>query len=265
MIIATTTQSSDIIDNCFHAFLQESGIKYVKRGKKGLHRLIQENEAEAIVVWNSDFPVVYTEGEKFFFHPSMAKNRIAAFRKFGALDPMIKAFDCQESDHILDCTLGLGADAIVASYFASQGRIVGLESSAVVACVVKWGMKLYKSRMNWLDDAIRRIEVVNQDYNDYLAQLPEDSFDIVYFDPMFRKPQLKSQAISPLRALADHSPVNSQAVQQAVRVARKRVVLKETVNSGEFARLGFNNLMVSSNKRIAYGVIDIRTEEPRQK
>jgi hypothetical protein len=40
-----------------------------------------------------------------------------------------------------------------------------------------------------------------------------------------------------------------------MRVARKKVVLKERNDSGEFDRLGFTHIQGSKNNPIAYGVI----------
>ena len=111
-------------------------------------------------------------------------------------------------------------------YFA-QGTVVGLESSRAIAMVVKWGMKLYDSPMTWLKEAANRIQVINSEHYQYLSDLDDNSFDIVYFDPMFRQPLLKSQAISPLRSLANPAPLDLRAIEQACRVARKRVVVKE--------------------------------------
>lgn len=258
-VIGTTTQArNDLALNPeFKIFLQETGIKFVNRERKSLAKLKKENDADGVVVWQEEGPVLYIdEKNRFYFHPSMAKVRISNYRKFNKPDPMIEAFALEKDDEVLDCTLGLGADAIVTSYFIPEGRIVGLEYSSLVAAIVKWGMKMYHSSMEWLDNAIKRIEVINADYRKYLSSLKDNSFDIVYFDPMFRKPVLKSQAISPLRLLANPHPLDEESLREAVRVARKRVVMKELYASGELARLGFEKIIGSPNNKIAYGVIE---------
>ncbi|MBO8158381.1 class I SAM-dependent methyltransferase [Thermosyntropha sp.] len=258
-VIATTTQSkaASSLTEEFCDFLGETGIKFVPRKGKSLEKLKREHNADGVIVWKDTGPVLYIdENVEFFYHPSMAKNRISNYRKFGTFDPLIKAFDLREDDEVLDCTLGLGSDAVVASYFAPRGRVVGLEYSMVAAALVKWGMKMYKSPMQWLNQAIKRIEVLNEDYRVYLKKLADNSFDIVYFDPMFRKPVLRSQPISPLRFLANPEPVDRESIKEAVRVARKRVVMKEIFSSGEFARLGFEKICGNPNNKIAYGVIE---------
>lgn len=260
-VIATTTQSQTcaVISTEFKMFLQETGIEFVDRKRKSLARLKEENSADGVVVWQEEGPLLYIdEKNRFYFHPSMAKVRISNYRKFNQPDPMIEAMALEKSDEVLDCTLGLGADAVVASYFAPDGRVVGLEYSPLVASIVKWGMRMYSSSVDWLDKAVKKVEVVNADYREYLVSLKDNSFDVVYFDPMFRKPVLKSQAISPLRLLANPEPVDEGSLKEAVRVARKRVVMKEIYASGELARLGFEKIVGSPNNKIAYGVIEKR-------
>lgn len=80
--------------------------------------------------------------------------------------------------------------------------------------------------------------------------------DIVYFDPMFREPITDSASINPLRHYANGEPLDEESVREAVRVARKTVVLKEARYSGEFERLGFS-LPERGKSKITYGVISI--------
>lgn len=255
-IIVTTTQSKEVPDEIMDLFLEDSGLTFVPRHRKSLPVLISENDAGAVIVWEDNGPVLYMEDQKFFFHPSMAKNRISGMRHNLGYDVMAKACEIETGDSFLDCTLGMGADAIVASYL-SGGKIIGLEKSPGICHVIKWGMHNYHSRMDWLNNAIHRIEVIQSDHLDFLKEQPDHSFDIIYFDPMFRRPLLTSQPLAPLRRLADPAPLSPEAVAEACRAARKRVVMKELVNSGEFQRLGFKLSPGSKHNRIGYGYIDI--------
>ncbi len=257
-IVATTTQARDDINPDFRQFLKESGISFLPRRGQSLERIRRESQAQGVVVWERSGPVLYWPESKFFFHPSMAKVRIALYRKKGQVDPLVEVCDLKEDDLFLDCTLGLGADAIVASYFTPRGQVVGLESSLPLSQVVKWGIRLYKSDIFWLQEAVNRIKVINCDHLSYLQQMADNSFDVVYFDPMFRDPLLKSQALSPLRKAANHQPLDLEAIHQACRVARKKVVIKERRGSTEFSRLNCQELIGSPNNKIAFGVIHTR-------
>lgn len=256
-VIVTTTQSKKGIDSSMQLFLENIEFEYVPRMKKSLQLLMEEKKADGVIVWETGGPILYIENEKFFFHPSMAKNRIAAYRKKSLEDLMIKACELREGDSFLDCTLGLGADAIVASYFSKSGRITGLESSTALAYVVKWGMNLYKGQMSWLNEAVHRIEVFNENHINFLTGQQDKAYDIVYFDPMFRKPLLKSKPISPLRRWANKDALSIETINEACRVAQKRVVMKEQRSSGEFERLGFTRIVGSRRNPIAYGVIEV--------
>lgn len=257
LTIATLPQAGGEPDADFRQMLQESGIAYAPRNRKSLARLAAENDAQAVLVWQPDGPVLYHGQEKVFFHPSMAKVRLAAYRNLGVPDPMVKAMRLEEDDAVLDCTLGLGADAVVAAFFARRGRVVGIEASLPVSCTVKWGMKNYHSSMKWLEEAVHKVEVYHADHLGYLKKLPAQGFDIVYFDPMFRKPLLSSQAISPLRRYACSEPLRIEAIREACRVARKRVVIKERKDSGELERLGCQQVVGSENNRIGFGIIKV--------
>ena len=127
----------------------------------------------------------------------------------------------------------------------------------MIAAVTGYGLQHFLPGNYPLYAAMRRINVVNEDYLDYLRQQPDNSVDVVYFDPMFRKPLTASSSISPLRGVADHRPLSVEAVTEACRVARLRVVMKEASGSGEFARLGFHRLVGGKYSKVHYGVIAV--------
>lgn len=194
-------------------------------------------------------------GHPFFFHPSTAQIRIKRLLR-GESDALAEASGAGPGDTVLDCTAGLGSDAIMFSYLTGPGgSVTALESEPLVALLVEEGMATHESGLAPLDEAMRRIKVVRADHADYLRTLADTSIDVVYFDPMFRVPIKDTSSISPLRTIADDRPLTPESVAEAVRVARRRVVLKEHRDSGEFERLGFRPQYRPYTK-IAYGVID---------
>lgn len=253
--VVTTPQSEDTINQDLAEFIAASGLEYVPRHRTSLKRIALDHSAEAVIVWERTGPVVYLGEEKLFFHPSMAKCRIAAFRNQGREDMMVKACQLSRGDSFLDCTLGMGADAIVAAYFSETGQIIGLESQPVLAAVIGAGMKLYRGNMPWLNQAVHRIEAVISDHASFIRRQADRSYDIVYFDPMFARPLLHSQPISPLRKIANHSALSVDVIQEACRVARKRVVLKTLAAGTELDRLGFSRVAGSKHNPISYGII----------
>ncbi len=240
-------------------FSARLGVPLVPRAGLSLPALVRRYGVSGVLVVSARRASYFCNGEELFFHPSLAKLRISEI-KAGKTDWMIKAMALQPGDWVLDCTLGLGVDATVASFVAgNRGRVVGVESSPVLAALVEHGLKTYSDHASReLIEAMARIEVICADHLSYLKELPAESFDVVYFDPMFRKPLPKSAAINPLRFVANPAPLSVQAVQEALRVARRRVVMKETRDSGEFSRLGFTRIEGGKFSPVAYGIIKKR-------
>ncbi len=233
------------------------GVPLVPRRGLSIPALINKYKISGVLVVSNRRVSFFCNGEELFWHPSMAKLRIKEI-KAGKTDWMIEAMGLQPGGWVLDCTLGLGTDAIVASFVVgNQGRVVGVESSPVLAVLVQHGLKTYRDHVSReLLAAMARIEVVCADHLSYLKNLASESFDVVYFDPMFRKPLQKSKAIGPVRLVANPAPLSIQAVEEAIRVARRRVVMKETRDSGEFARLGFTRVLGGKYSPVAYGIIE---------
>ena len=193
---------------------------------------------------------------EFFFHPGLAKLRIKELIN-GKTDQMIQAMSLRSGDTLLDCTLGLGTDAIVASYVAgTNGRITGLESSTLIAAIVGRGLKTYQFEDEEITLAMQRVNVVHSHHKDYLASLPPRSYDVVYFDPMFRSPRKNSPAMDAMRAIANPNPIDRETVTMALRVCSRRVVMKERRWSTEFERVGFREIRGGRYAPVVYGVID---------
>lgn len=227
-------------------------LQFVARADFSLDALKKMYCAENILLVRNNFPVIITGGGEIFFHPSTAHLRIKNLRQ-GLGDRLIDAAKIQRGDKILDCTLGLGSDSIVLSFVA--GNVTALEINPVLAEVVRYGMKNFADDTAAVIEAMRRVEVVTADYVDYLRNCAENSFDVVYFDPMFRRGINKSSAINPIRPLADNRALEIDSVREACRVARRCVVLKENSRSNEFARLGFEIAAGGKYSSISFGVI----------
>ncbi|TVX99663.1 class I SAM-dependent methyltransferase [Paenibacillus cremeus] len=192
--------------------------------------------------------------QPLFFHPSTAAVRIKRLLN-GEPDTLLSLADVRPGDRIVDCTAGLGSDAIVFSFAVGEsGGVTALETARIPCFLLQQGLQAYDSDVPGLNAAMRRIEVRSEDHLDYLRSLPDHSVDVVYFDPMFRKPITESASIKAIRGIADDRPLTAEAIVEARRAARRAVVLKEHRDSQEFERLGFEVVRRSSTK-IAYGVI----------
>ncbi|HEY8498190.1 MAG TPA: class I SAM-dependent methyltransferase [Limnochordales bacterium] len=200
---------------------------------------------------------VHAGGRRIVYHPGMAVHRVRALRE-GHPDPMVEAMGLTGGEQVLDATLGLGSDALVAAFAVGpRGRVTGLEKVAALAALVEAGLASYPWRDPALAEAARRIEVRAADHRAFLAACPPGSFDVVYFDAMFERSLPGSASMAEWRQVADESPVEMEALQQARRVARRRVVLKERADSRRLARLEPPRLVGGRSSRVVFAVWEL--------
>lgn len=257
MIITTgEAEAPDIVERA-RQLARETGCRYVRRCGMSVRKLAAKaGDDTVLVVLSGNVRLSGPDGAVMEFHPSMGFIRLKRVLK-GIPDPMLEAAGMEEGDSVIDCTAGLGSDSLVFSVKSGpRGRVVALESSLPLYALLKEGLRCYESQLEASDEAMRRIEVRHGHHLDYLRALPDRSVDIVYFDPMFREPLTDSAAIHPLRLYANGEPLDADSVREAVRVARKSVVMKESKFSGEFERLGFA-VPERGTSKITYGVISI--------
>ena len=236
---------------------EKLNLKFVRRENFSTDALKKIYGVENILTAKKNSLSLLTEAGELFFHPNTAHLRIKNLRQ-GLGDRLIDAAEIQQGMKILDCTLGLGSDAIVESFVVGEsGKVIALEINPVLAEIVRHGMKNFSADNEVILNAMRRIEVVTADYLEYLKSAADKSFDAVYFDPMFRHPINKSSGINPIRPVADNRPLTLQAVQEACRVAKNCVVMKENSRSQEFERLGFKIAEGGKYSSISFGLIKI--------
>lgn len=211
--------------------------------------------------------VLKNGAEKLSFHPSMALIRLINLLRGGS-DRYLEATQLKAGDSLIDATLGFGTDALIGAWAVGEkGNVLAIEQSPILAAVVYDGLNHFaeiipkaknKDKQDtWaaLARASRRIEVRWGEHREYLKHIPSRSVDVVYFDPMFRHTCKQSDSILPLHRWSDHNPLDYEAVLEACRVARNRVVLKERKDSLEFRRLGFDILRGGRYSPVDYGVI----------
>ena len=140
-IAVTTSQDREHLIHIAQNISKETGINYLPRNNRSLENIkIKYNLCHLLVVQEDKIIV----DNQYFFHPGMAIPRIKMLKK-GELDPMVQAMDIKEGDSILDCTLGMANDAIVAGFVVgTRGKVIGIESSPIIYVVTKWGLANYQ-------------------------------------------------------------------------------------------------------------------------
>ena len=233
------------------------GLQVVKRGDLSLGELRKRQNDQEVLVVSAQGARLEVPGKKpFFFHPNTSAFRIKRLMR-GDTDTMLAVCQIQPGDTVLDATLGLGADAIVFSHATGvHGKVVGIESERVLAILVEDGLRHWSSDSDTLVEAMRRIEVRHANHLEELKRLPDRSFDVVYFDPMFEMTVQSSSGIAGVREFANQQSLHEEAVTEALRVARKRVVCKEGKTGRMYERFGFTPYR-SGGQQVVYSYKEI--------
>jgi hypothetical protein len=234
--------------------------KYVERRKKSVQYL-QSNFDDDVIVVGKNRMELYVRGEKepIFFHPNSSSFRIKRIIN-GRKDPFVEAAKLSAGMSILDCTLGLASDSIVASFVVGKtGKVVGVEGNPIIAFLTKHGLKKWDSGMDKMNDAMRSIEVIAENSINFLKKCPDQSFDVIYFDPMFDEAIIESDGIKGIRKIALYEDVSKELIDQAKRVAKKRIVLKDHWKSQRFERFGFQ-VYRRKTAKFHFGVLEVENK-----
>ncbi len=233
---------------------KELGAEYVSRRR--LSSLVKEGKVDFYYVVEASGEVVirWKDGE-LFFHPSVAKLRMKNIQT-GGKDYLIEALKPEGNEIVLDATFGLGAEAILMAAFLPEGKVIGLEKSIHIYTIVKLGLQTYRPNVKWIEDAMRRIELIHADFKEHIRKTPDESFDVVYCDPMFENPVYESSAMNPLRPFASYDTVTEEDVEEMLRIARKKVIIKSHVRDSLFDRIKVDYTMGSKKSGVVYGVIE---------
>ncbi|WP_236011148.1 class I SAM-dependent methyltransferase [Alicyclobacillus fructus] len=227
------------------------GATFVPRGGRSLAQLLQD--ADAVVV-AADPAVIHVRGVEhpLFFHPSMAHQRLKRLEQ-GESDRLIALAEIGPGDAVVDATIGLGTDALVfAAAVGPEGRMVGIERSPVLYGLLR-AVQAYGSEAHPREARLlQRVHLIHGDHLDWLRSQPDQSVDVVYFDPMFREPVRESTHMRPIRPVAWEASLAREALEEAKRVARRAVIVKERPKSGVFEALGLEPDRTTG--RFAYGV-----------
>jgi hypothetical protein len=222
------------------------GLPFAPRGQDRLSLVLSRAGAGAALVLSSRAAVLATAEAEQRWSAGMGvlRMRRTEARLEGRpvsptdRDPFLEAAGICPGDEVLDATLGLGADALVAAAAAGPaGRVVALEASPLLAAWVAEGLHRLEAA-----PAAGRIEVRAAEHLAALSALPDRSFDVVVFDPMFRHARAQPGGFELVRALADPRPLEAAALDEARRVARRAVVVKDGAPGWDLARLGLTPL-----------------------
>ena len=262
-ILTTAQKSNEAIQEEAKALASSMHMTYIKRGKSSIPSLFVAHQCEYIAVLaSSGLTIHFPENHQHTFHLSMAQLRILRLQR-GEGDHLVnavqaildkKGLSINDLFTFLDCTIGLGSDSIIVSYSYPQAQINGLEGSFPIWLATTYGLEHYVHSEDSVTNALRRIKVQHETYENYLPSLPDNNVDIIYFDPMFEVPVEESPQFKPLRGHTVESHIDDHIMAEAMRVARYGVIIKERPFSSVFQKFLPHQWVGGKYSRIGYGV-----------
>lgn len=255
-LVTTAGRPDDLSMALAQKACDELNIRFEPRNKRSIAKISQYYNAHVIVAGKNRYEY-YPKGANapFFFHPNSAAFRLKRVAR-GEHDPFLGACKVEKGNSFLDCTLGMGADAMLAAFAVGDtGKVVGLEDDVNVAFIVKNGMKVYDTSELPLTGCMRKIQVIQCEAVEFLKKQQDNSFDIVYMDPMFEELIEESNNFEALRVAGSHRHLTKEWVEEAFRVAKRRLVIKAHFRSAIFEEFGFQREIRLTSK-FHYGVLE---------
>ncbi|WP_207634175.1 class I SAM-dependent methyltransferase [Halalkalibacter urbisdiaboli] len=240
MIVTTARKGAEQLYEKALMFAEKIDGRFIVRKEQSVEDLKELYNNHVLVVGKGKVTLYHLEHkEPFFYHPNSAMFRVKQYLRTN-YDPLVEAAQLSEGKDFLDCTLGLASDSLVAKVAVGNcGRVVGVEANPYLACLVDFGLKNWQEGSKEMLEAMRGIEVIHTSHLDYLSSLPDNAFDVVYFDPMFEQHLANSTGIKGLKWFACHDDLSEQVIVEAKRVAKKRIVLKDHWQSTRFDKYQF--------------------------
>lgn len=245
-MIVTTAASGDPAEA--QELALRFGLEAQPRLGRTLAQLLEDARGRPVLVLAGRRADLYENGRAFRATVGMAFLRLLRSRK-GEPDPLVKAARLQPGDTVLDATLGLGGDALLAAQ-ATGTRVIGLERSALLCAFTQAALQRLPGHAR---APAKLIDIHRADHREALAEAESGSVDVVLLDPMFRRAREAAPLFDELlRSHADHTPLAGETLQHARRVARKGVLVKDSGRGEELLRLGLTPLYTRRSAAIVF-------------
>lgn len=246
IIVTTSVKTTDeLIDLAKkHAANLELGFYY--RNKKTIKELLTHFDGVLVIYKNK---ISYFENDhELFFHLDTTALKL----KNNDNEPLTELIPYPST--ILDCTMGLASDSILLSYYGN--KVTALEKNKIIHYIVNDGLKNYPANDNKILSTMKSITTYNIDCIKFLKKCKDNSFDFIYFDPMFSHNIKESINLSGIETLADYNFPTELFLEEARRVAKNKIIVKAHFKDNIFEKYNFKRL-IRKNTKFHYGFIDI--------
>ena len=260
LAVTTSVHPPPALEAQAQGYADELGAPYVPRTGLSVPAVFAACEAERLLLAGQDHLRLRDRatGAEYFFHPNLFQVR-AYNLEHGGRDHFLEAVQLAPGGSLLDCTLGFACEASLAALAVGpSGQVVGLESVPELALVSRVGTQSFTLHSAALTQALRRVQTVTADARAFLPGCADGSVDVVYFDPFFEHRLSGSEvSVSPLFVFGNPAPLDPEAVREARRVARRRVVIKHPRDEPlpEMVREWVTDVAASRKSRVVYSVL----------
>ena len=259
MMTAVTTirnSTAPIIEEA-KARAQALGFPYFQR-EDTLEEMATRDQVDGFLIYGKQLPYYWNGGEEYRFHMGTAVLRTSQMEK-GNQDRLCRLLPTDDFCSVLDCTFGQAGDSSTMSwYLLGRGQVTALEKSPILYEIGRAGIAGYVDKDEKLTKAVRRISLWHQDYKTFLQQAAPKSFDVIYFDPMFHHPVKREvNDMEGFRRAASYDGLAEEVLRLAMKVARKKIIVKERPFSPLFRNGLFTEVHGKKGQTTAYGVINL--------
>ena len=217
MIITTSLRENETLIARAQELASELGADYQPRRKLSLSKCL-ERFGPFYLLYKDRLSFVNSDASELTFHPDTAALRIKAPH-----DALVSLLG-KSPKSILDTTMGLASDSLVMAAVGNQ--VTALESQDVIFQVVSRGLASYQTDDKQLEKAMRSIKAIKSDSLSFLKAQADNSFDIIYADPMFSEIIKESENLEAIKPLANGSRLTEEWLKEAKRVAREKIIIK---------------------------------------
>lgn len=257
-LISTSSKTNAYLIEQAKKLSQLLQMPYVSRKHQSIEELLDTNHCSGALVVTKEGPSFVTkEGIPHQFHLSMAHLRLLEIDR-GHADHLLRAIGYETVTSVLDCTAGLGSDSAVISYGCPQlTRHTSIEGHPILGYITNYGFRHFQHKNPSVTEALRRIQLVICNYQDYLKQIKSNQYDVIYMDPMFENPVYESPQFLQWRGHLLESKISSNIVELSLEKS-KRLVIKERKGSRLFKDIPPIEMVGGKYSSIAYGIYERR-------
>lgn len=247
IIVTTSVKTNDNLNDKAHNISKILKLDFIYRNKKTIKQILEVFDGVVVVYKNK---ISYFEGnDELFFHPDTTSLKI----KNNDNEPLIDIIS-EKNQTVLDATMGLAGDSIILSYY--EHKVTALEKNPIIHFIVSEGLKNYISTNEDITEAMRKITTHNIDALTFLKKCEKNSFDVIYCDPMFSHNIEESTNLAGIEHLAEYTFPIKDFLKEAVRVAKKKIIIKAHFKDDIFEKYNFKRI-VRKNTKFHYGYINI--------